>query len=267
MVEITSDVWDGHDYLPSVFDAWVTDPGATFQAAEVEGEVAGFQRLRPLSREIIQYEGLRVGARFRRQGLARRMLTAAVAQARGMGFKKMRLASGNPDAIRLFTSAGFELELGTDIGVAGAAEGGEPPALGRPEDVERLFRTISADPAFAVYKGLVVDGEKVRELDEAELARQAELGRLRTGGGGRVLAVVRPWGGDETLWIGYLSGSGAALTDLLLALRSEADLVGRTGVGVFLPDGHPARGELEESGYDFGTRPERMGYYALRLQN
>lgn len=267
MLEITAQVWDGHDYLPSVFDAWVADLGATFQAAEVEGEVAGFQRLRPLSAEVIYYEGLRVGTRFRRQGLARRMLTEAVAQARGMGFKTMRLASANPDAVRLFISAGFELELGTQIGFAAAMEGDEPPSLGRPEDAERLLSVVSVDPAFAAYKGLVVDGETVRELDGVELARQAGLGQVRTGAGGRVVAIVRPWAGDATLWMGFLAGSGAALRDLLLALRSEADLMGRTRVGVFLPDGHPSRGELEETGYDFEAEPDRMGYYSLRLQN
>ena len=69
------------------------------------------------------------------------------------------------------------------------------------------------------------------------------------------------------LAMGFLAGSGAALRDLLLALRSEADLMGRTRVGVFLPDGHPSRGDLEETGYDFEAEPDRMGYYSLRLQN
>ena len=265
MLEITADIWDGHDYLPAVFDAWVADPGATFQAAEVEGELAGLQRLRPLSPEIVLYEGLRVGARFRRQGLARRMLTAAVAQARGLGFKKMRLMSGNPHAIELFTSAGFELELGVEVAFAGAVEGDEPPALGRADDSVRLFRAVSADPGFRAYGGLFVDGEKVRELDAGALLGQAELGHVRTGGGGRVLAIVRPWGGEDTLWVGFVSGSGAALRDLLLALRSEADLLGRTKVGVFLAADHPARGDFEETGYDFGAEPDRLGYYALRF--
>lgn len=266
MLEITSDVWEGHDYLPSVFDAWVSDPGATFQAAEVEGEVAAFQRLRPLSAEVVYYEGLRVGARFRRRGLARRMLTAAVAQARAMGFRTIRLTSGNPAAVALFTSAGFGLELVVDFGIAAAMEGADPPSLGRPEDAARLFSILSADPAFAAYGGLFIDGVTGHQLDADALERQADLGQVRTAAGGRVVAILRPWDADS-LWIGFVSGSGAALRDLLLALRSEADLAGAKRIGVHLPVGHPARGDFEETGYDFGAEPDRMGYYALRLQN
>jgi len=100
--EITADVWEGHDYIARVFDEWVSDPGAWFQAAEVEGELVGVQRLRPIAAEIVWYEGLRVASSHRRRGLARAMLTAAVAQARGLGFKELRLATANPDAIALF---------------------------------------------------------------------------------------------------------------------------------------------------------------------
>ena len=266
MLEVTREIWDGHDYLPRVFDEWVGDPGATFQAAEVEGEVAGFQRLRPLSAEAVLYEGLRVGTRFRRQGLARQMLTAAVHQARSLGFKVMRLSSENPHAIALFTSVGFELELDTKFGFAPAIEGADPPSLGRPADAERLFRAISADPGYAAYKGFFVDGAMVLPLSLAELTRQAELGKVRIGAGGRALVIARPWAGDD-LWAGFVAGSGAALRDLLLALRSEADLAGSRRVCVFLPDGHPARGDLEQTGYDFESDPGHLAHYALRLQN
>ena len=102
--QITADVWEGHDYIDRVFDDWVTDPGAWFQAAEVEGELVGVQRLRPIAPKVVWYEGLRVATAHRRQGLARAMLTAAVAQARGLGFAELRLATANPDAIGLFQS-------------------------------------------------------------------------------------------------------------------------------------------------------------------
>jgi len=34
VVEMTRDIWDGHDYVPRVFDDWVSDAGAAFQAIE-----------------------------------------------------------------------------------------------------------------------------------------------------------------------------------------------------------------------------------------
>ena len=44
VVELTADVWEGHDYLPEVFEAWVADPSADFMAAEEDGVVVGLQR-------------------------------------------------------------------------------------------------------------------------------------------------------------------------------------------------------------------------------
>src|SRR5207253_3394286 len=82
VVEMTQDVWEGHDYLARVFDRWVSDAGAAFQAAEIEGVVVGLQRLRPYAPGLIWYEGLRVASEHRRQGVARAMLAAAIEEAR-----------------------------------------------------------------------------------------------------------------------------------------------------------------------------------------
>src|SRR5207247_7706642 len=98
VLEISAGVWDGTDYLPELFDAWAADPGASFQAAEIDGVVVGVQRLRPIGRRLMFYEGLRVAQERRRQGLARAMLRRAIAEARSLGFVEMRLYTGNPDA-------------------------------------------------------------------------------------------------------------------------------------------------------------------------
>ena len=67
VVELTRDVWGGHDYVPRVFDDWVSEAGAAFQAIELEGVVVGVQRLRPYSSGLVWYEGLRVASTHRRQ--------------------------------------------------------------------------------------------------------------------------------------------------------------------------------------------------------
>ena len=102
VVELTRDVWDGHDYVPRVFDDWVSDAGAAFQAIELDGVLVGVQRLRPYSSGLMWYEGLRVASTHRRQGLARAMLRSAIAEAREQRFREMRLATRNPGAARLF---------------------------------------------------------------------------------------------------------------------------------------------------------------------
>ncbi|HEV2475938.1 MAG TPA: GNAT family N-acetyltransferase, partial [Candidatus Dormibacteraeota bacterium] len=79
VMEMTKDVWEGRDYLPKVFDRWVSDAGATFQAAELDDVVVGVQHLRPYAPGLVWYEGLRVASTHRRQGIARAMLDSAIA--------------------------------------------------------------------------------------------------------------------------------------------------------------------------------------------
>jgi GNAT superfamily N-acetyltransferase len=263
--EITADVWEGHDYIDRVFDDWVSDPGAWFQAAEVEGELVGVQRLRPIAATVVWYEGLRVSSAHRRRGLARAMLTAAAAQARGLGFEELRLATANPDAIALFQSAGFTLLVAPRLWRARRLEGDEPARMPGPADAERLFRLVSDDPALAAYGGVVASGEWALDLDADLLGRLAGEGALRVAAGGRALAAVREgWGGDN-LWAYFVSGSGGALQELLLALRYEADVDGMDGVSLWAPDGHPGEEDFSATGYDSEAAPFRLSYFALRL--
>jgi GNAT superfamily N-acetyltransferase len=265
VAEITADVWEGRDYIARVFDEWVSDPGAWFQAAEVEGELVGVQRLRPIAADVVWYEGLRVASAHRRRGLARAMLTAAVAQARGLGFKTFRLATANPDAIALFRSAGFALLVAPRLWRAGRLEGDEPARMPGPADADRLLRLVREDPSLAAYGGVVASGEWALDLDAELLSRLAGEGALRIVAGGRALAAVREgWGGDN-LWAYFVSGSGGALQELLLALRYEADVDGMEGVSLWAPDGHPGEEDFSATGYDSEAAPFRLHYFSLRL--
>ena len=124
VIELTRDIWDGHDYVPRVFDDWVSEAGAAFQAIELDGVVVGLQRLRPYASGLIWYEGLRVASTHRRQGLARAMLQSAIAEAREQTFREMRLATGNPTAARLFEEVGFERLQDDRWWKGGRVEGG-----------------------------------------------------------------------------------------------------------------------------------------------
>jgi GNAT superfamily N-acetyltransferase len=264
VLEIAAGVWEGHDYLPEVFDAWAADPGATFQAAELDGIVVGVQRLRPIGRRVIYYEGLRVSQPHRRQGIARAMLRQAVAESRRLGFAEMRLYTGSPDAGRLFLSEGFHLVVDCAVWSARRVEGGDPPRLASPAEAAGLAERLHGDPALAAYGGVNVDWNGTLDVDADLLRRMAEQGLVRVAAGGRGLAVVRP-GGRRRLPVTFLAGSGAALQDLLTGLRFEADSLAMDAVAVLAPVGHPAAGDLAEVGYHLADDEGHAYVYALEL--
>lgn len=264
VVEITRDVWNGRDYIPKVFDRWVSDAGAAFEAAEVDGVVVGVQRLRPYAPGLMWYEGLRVAEAYRRQGIARAMLEAAIDEAREQNFREMRLGTRDLPAVRLFESAGFRRLVEVKWWRGPRVEGGEPARIPDVDEARRLWPFIAGSPGFELYRGISPDLNGARDVDPEELARLAQRGLLRVGPGGRAVAMLRdPW--VQNIAVAMLAGSGGALRELLMSLRYEADADGLTHVTVNLPPGHPAEDDLRASGYDLADAEASAFVYALTL--
>lgn len=266
VVEMTRDIWEGHDYIPTVFDEWVADAGAAFQAAEVDGLVVGLQRLRPYAPRLMWYEGLRVASSHRRQGLARVMLNSAIAEAREQDFGEMRLATGNPDALRLFEAAGFRRLLDVRWWHGPRIEGGEAARIPEPAEAERLWPAIATSPGLELYHGVTADFNGAHDIGVEELARLAGTGMLRAGHTGRAVVGLRePWG--ENIAVALVAGKGGALRDLLLALRFEADIDGLDHVTIALPRDHPAAEDLRATGYDLVRDDDSSYICALKLSS
>ena len=264
VVEISRDIWDGHDYLPRVFDEWLADAGAAFQAAELEGVVVGVQRMRPIAPNMVWYEGLRVASTHRRQGLARTMLASAIADAKAQRFREMRLGTGNADAVPLFESMGFRRLVDVRWWRGLRMEGGEPARMPGPDEARKLWPAVEKTPGVELYHGVPADFNGARDIDADELERLARIGMLRVGPGGRALAALRePWGNN--LAVAFIAGRGGALRELLMALRFEADADGSEHVTLNLPPGHPAEEELHASGYDFDDAEANAFVYATNL--
>lgn len=264
VIEICKDVWDGHDYMPRVFDAWVADAGSTFHAAELDGVVVGLQRLRPYAAGLIWYEGLRVASTHRRQGIARAMLGPAVAEAKEHGFREMRLATGNEGAARLFESMGFIRLVDARWWRGTRIEGGEPARMPDPSEAPKLWPAVAKSPGIELYHGISPDFNGARDLDAGELERLARTGMLRAGPGGRALVGMRePWG--ENLAVAFVAGQGGALRELLMSMRFEADADGLNHVTVTLPRDHPAADDLTASGYHLANDDDTSYIYGLKL--
>lgn len=262
--EITEEVWGGADYLPEVFDRWVTDPGGQFQAAELEGMLVGIHRVRPVAPGVVLYEGLRVDAAHRRRGLARAMLRQAMEAAAAEGFQEMRVTTGDEVGERLFEGEGFGARARSRRWGASRVEGGDPPRLASPADADRLARMAAGDPSFAAYGGVLAGWQGPLDVDAGLIERMAEDGWVRLGPGGRTFALLLQPGSDR-LVVGFIAGAGAALDELLEALRFEADSQGLGGVALWLPESHPAADQIEAVGYHLEDESTRCTAYVRRL--
>lgn len=92
-------------------------PPQAHLVAEINGRLAGYLRLRPMTRlpenaHVLGIFGLAVAPDARRQGVAAALLSAAEAQALAQGAAKLslRVLSTNHPAIQLYERRGFEQE-------------------------------------------------------------------------------------------------------------------------------------------------------------
>lgn len=83
----------------------------SFWTLWIQDQVAGCIALKTLSPEHGEIKSMRVSAAFRRQGLARALLTHLIAEARRRGLRQLSLETGTPPSFqpshRLYEACGF----------------------------------------------------------------------------------------------------------------------------------------------------------------
>jgi putative acetyltransferase len=85
-------------------------PDGRLLLAEYEGLLAGCVALRPLGPEICEMKRLYLRQRFRGKGVGRALAERVIGQARGIGYRKMRLDTVEPimkDAVAMYRRLGF----------------------------------------------------------------------------------------------------------------------------------------------------------------
>jgi GNAT superfamily N-acetyltransferase len=72
---LCAQMWDGHDYIPQVFDDWLAHPIGQFTAVidEVRDALIGIGKLTSITERDWWIEGLRVDSNYRGRGVGRRL--------------------------------------------------------------------------------------------------------------------------------------------------------------------------------------------------
>lgn len=107
--EISRDIWEGDDYLPQVFDAWVEETGGEFSVITVDGRVAGCAKITELPGRVLWLEGIRVDKAYRGQGLGKKMAEYQLERAQGMGASRIELGTfiENYESLAIIEKRGF----------------------------------------------------------------------------------------------------------------------------------------------------------------
>jgi GNAT superfamily N-acetyltransferase len=95
VMELSSHIWDGGDYIPQVWEEWLADPNGLLGVAESRGRVVGVFKLTKFQEQEWYLEGLRVHPDFQGKGIAAHIHEYVVATWRRMGSGIIRLTTGS----------------------------------------------------------------------------------------------------------------------------------------------------------------------------
>jgi GNAT superfamily N-acetyltransferase len=258
MERICARTWEWGDYIPDVWDHWLTDEQGLLIVSELEGRVVALSRIRFQAPDQIWLEGMRVDPEYRRRGIGRQFLDHSIAFARERGACVVRLSTSyhNVPVHTLAAQAGMVYVAAYQLRSADALPTGPDPAFLSAEHADRVRAFLSDSPMLAYAHGLYSDDWAWQEMSPARIDQFLEAGqfaaRLAPDGRLAALAVLHPQPEDSELWIGYIDGEAAAITELATAVRGHAARFGAEKVQVMVPDLGWLRGTLSEAGYGTG---------------
>ncbi|MFX1607337.1 MAG: GNAT family N-acetyltransferase [Promethearchaeota archaeon] len=110
VLEIARNTWEGHDYIPYLFDTWLEDRHSHTAAIEQEGHVVALANLRVIENGKTGWmEGLRVHPTYRGKGLATLLTQHVVKVANEIPVERIRYttAVGNKRSLHLGEKVGM----------------------------------------------------------------------------------------------------------------------------------------------------------------
>ena len=151
IVSFSAQIWEGHDYLPRVWDQWLADDSGAFLVAELDGQPVGTDKISVLAPGEVWMEGLRVDPRHRGTGIARALNERAMQIVMKLNPSSARFSTvfDNQVSRHMGEQAGFRFLFQCRRLLAETQRGDLPrKVLGRPEDVDGILAFLHKSTVF-----------------------------------------------------------------------------------------------------------------------
>jgi ribosomal protein S18 acetylase RimI-like enzyme len=254
ILEISAQIWEGHDYVPQVLDGWLEEGG--LWAAELQGKVVGLANTSALSPGELWFEGLRVHPQYRGRGIAKQLARAQLEDALNgrPGSIRMATAEFNHRSIHIATALGFrEVARFTCMG-GPIGQGPENREVAPPADLDGAVEFIRNSQFLRESQGLLPCGWVFRDFSKHLVEELTERGALlcfeRLGKSRGALLLLPALYHDERLDIAFLDGDQGVLSKLIGFARSYGSEAGGEEFRAVVPGERLVR-VLEQEGLSF----------------
>lgn len=181
ILRISSGVWDGGDYIPTVLDEWLENRDGEFVVADAEGKVAAFAKMTLLTPIDGWLEGLRGSVEYKGMGYAQQLTRYFIMRAREMGLRSLRLSTyqDNHESRHIIGKYGFHevarfVFIGREVqqGVSGVA------AQVHGSDFPWVWEKVAHSEWTQKAQGFLPNSWRFISLNEAVLRRLLDEGRV-----------------------------------------------------------------------------------------
>jgi ribosomal protein S18 acetylase RimI-like enzyme len=237
IVEISSQIWDGHDYVPELLDEWFADAEGEVVGAVLDGGLVGFARRTWLAPRLAWFEGIRTDPASRGRGAGRAITEHLIHRAEAAGAERISLSTyvDNEASIHIIESCGFE-RVATFVYRERPADA--PPIETGPEADPRIVAVtegetidfVADSPFLRLANRRFPRGWRFFPFDHDPATAVARMSvRLGWRSGDRIEALLCsrwPPGAPKTV-VNFLDGEPEAMRELLrhaLALYPAAEI-------------------------------------------
>jgi ribosomal protein S18 acetylase RimI-like enzyme len=254
VMEISSHIWEGGDYLPQVWDEWLADPQGMLGVAELEGRVVGVFKLTRFQEHEWYMEGLRVHPDFRDRGVASHIQRYILETWHRMGSGMIRLvtASNNIKIHHMCEQSGFtriaefipyRVDILEDI------TGNFTPL--HQDEVSHAFEFVSNSQTHALSRGLINLGWVYANPQQKHFQEAIDEGHAWWWKGG--VGYISIWEdedeGERDPGIELLACPVDMLADILMDYRRLMGQVGYKTAGWTAPNQPEVISALEKAGF------------------
>jgi GNAT superfamily N-acetyltransferase len=261
LLAIAARIWEGHDYLPFVFDPWVRDEAGYFAGLFLDGRLVGCGRYLPLDDRRVWLESLRIDPDEQRHGLGRVMSGHIVRTARERGYREFLFSTyfQNQGSIRISEAAGFRrIATYTNLEIEDLDHA--------PGELARVSaRGVTSTPGVPDVDDFLVTDWFFVPPGARDRGQHFPDALTLADDRSRVLIAVNPKY-PETLEICWRETPDGRLPPTLIAAAAEhARHQGCKGMHTMLPAGHAIE-PYQEAGFAFFEQQQDVYVYAARAE-
>jgi GNAT superfamily N-acetyltransferase len=258
ILEISKNLWGGHDYLPEVWDDWLADKKGRLIVATVSARAVGVAHAVLQTPYIAWLEGLRIHEQYRGLGIAGKLNIALVRWTKRKGARVARLSThiNNHASRNHLEKIGFPViqifqRLDSTEGLRA-----KPATVTAPRrSAESLWNWLKTRPNFAENHAMYSDGWTWHPLTHSVLRNLMGQGRvLVTSRDGEPSSCCIFLDEEKTLTMGFAEGDRREVAKLIRMLRFLKSHKKHEKLRVLLPSRSPLERMLERSGFKKGAK-------------